>query len=233
MTTPTYSPLLIVHIVGGLASIVAGFIALFARKGSPLHRRAGDIFVVAMLFMGLAGTYVAFTKSDPANQLAGVLTAYLVTTAWLTVKRRPNETGLFDVALLCIAFAIGVASFILAANALRGATMYVVFGSIATLFAVADLRMLLRGGLAGAKRLVRHLWRMGFALFAATGSFFLGVAQDPVLRREGLRPRLFTPAVRHTHLPEVPVYVVIVLTIFWIVRTQLTNRVPKLKENER
>src|ERR1043165_10028209 len=102
MTTPTYPPLLIVHIVGGLASIVAGFIALFARKGSPLHRRAGDIFVVAMLFMGLAGAYVAFTKSDPANQLAGVPTAYLVTSAWLTVKRRPNETGLFDVALLCI-----------------------------------------------------------------------------------------------------------------------------------
>jgi hypothetical protein len=230
MTTPTYPPLLIVHIVGGLASIVAGFIALFARKGSPLHRRAGDIFVVAMLFMGLAGAWVAFTKSDPANVLGGVLTVYVVTTAWLTVKRKPNETGTSEVALLFLAVAMGIASYVLAARSSKGVTMYVIFGSIAMLFAAADLRMLLRGGLAGAKRLVRHLWRMGFALFAATASFFLGVAKDPVLRRQGLRPRLFTPAIRHTHLPEVPVYVVIALTIFWIVRTL---RVPKLKENER
>src|ERR1051326_3173464 len=99
MTTPTYPPLLIVHIVGGLASIVAGFIALFARKGSPLHRRAGDIFVVAMLFRDVPGAWVALTKSEPANVLGGVLTAYVVRMAWLTVNRKPNETGTSEVAL--------------------------------------------------------------------------------------------------------------------------------------
>jgi hypothetical protein len=230
MTAPTYSPLLIVHIVGGLVAIVSGFIALFARKGARVHRRAGDVFVIAMLFMGVAGGYVAFTKSDPANVLAGILAAYLVTTAWLTVKRKPRETGALDVALLCLALAVGAASYILAARASKGVVMYVVFGSIAMLLGAADLRVLVRGGVAGTARLVRHLWRMGLALFVATGSFFLGTAQDPVLRREGLRPRLFTPAIRHTHLPEVPVLVVLVLTLFWMFRVRFN---PKLKETER
>src|SRR5437763_1767600 len=178
----TYTPLLIVHIVGGLLGIVSGFIALFARKGSPRHRRAGDVFVIAMLFMGAAGGYVAFTKSDSVNTIAGVFTFYLVTTAWLTVKRKANETGALEVALLLVALAVGTGAFILGSRVSKGATMYAVFGSIAMLTAAGDIRLLVRGGVSGAGRLLRHLWRMGFALFVATGSFFLGTASDPVLR---------------------------------------------------
>lgn len=229
----TWTPLLTIHILGGLTAIAGGFIALFARKGSPLHRRAGDVFVVAMLFMGAAGGWIAATKGDSANMLAGVSMVYLVSSAWITAKRKPNETGRLEVALFGLALFTIIAAFSFAARATKGAPAYVVFGVLLTLFAFGDVRVLLRGGLAGGKRLLRHIWRMGFALFVATGSFFLGVAQDPVLRKEGIRPRLFTPAVRHTHLPEVPVYIVVGLTLFWVFRVLLTNRTPKLKEIER
>jgi hypothetical protein len=37
--------------------------------------------------------------------------------------------------------------------------------------------MLREGGLRGAKRLARHLWRMRFGLFIASGSFFFGQAK--------------------------------------------------------
>ncbi len=42
------------------------------------------------------------------------------------------------------------------------------------LAAIGDLRAIRLGGLRGSRRLARHLWRMCFGLFIATGSFFLG-----------------------------------------------------------
>jgi hypothetical protein len=43
-----------------------------------------------------------------------------------------------------------------------------------------DARMLARGGVLGAKRIARHLWRMCFGLFIAAGSFFLGPSNRPL-----------------------------------------------------
>ena len=37
--------------------------------------------------------------------------------------------------------------------------------------------MLVRGGISGRPRIVRHLWRMCFGLFFATMSFFVGQQQ--------------------------------------------------------
>jgi hypothetical protein len=64
---------------------------------------------------------------------------------------------------------------------------------------------------------------MCIALFIAAGSFFLGTASDPVLRRTGLRATLFTPAIRKTHLPEVPVLIIVLLTVFWLCRVWFTK----------
>jgi hypothetical protein len=49
-----------------------------------------------------------------------------------------------------------------------------VVGTVMLLAATGDLRAILAGGLQGSRRLARHLWRMCFGLFVATGSFFLG-----------------------------------------------------------
>jgi hypothetical protein len=191
-----------------------------------MHRKSGDVFVVSMLFMAAAGAYVAFMHSQPANVMGGVFTFYLVATAWLTVQRRPNETGRLEYGLLLLGLAAGASSFFLAWQASHGPTglktgeaiPYMVFGAAGLLAGAGDIRMMIRGGVAGSKRLIRHLWRMNIALFIAAGSFFLGQATDPVLRSSGLRARLFTAAVRHTHLPAVPVLLIIVLTIFWLCR---------------
>ena len=40
--------------------------------------------------------------------------------------------------------------------------------------AAGDVRMIAHGGVSGAKRIVRHLWRMSIAFFIAAASFFLG-----------------------------------------------------------
>ena len=228
----TCSPVLILHIAGGLAAVVTGFTALFVRKGSRLHRRSGDVFVISMLTMAAGGAYVALMKSQPANVIAGLFTIYLVSSALTTVMRREKQTGRVEAGLLVLALVVGAAAMILgwkekhpATGAKPGslAVMFYVFGSVALLAAGGDIRMLIRGGVSGARRMVRHVWRMGLALFIATTSFFIGTAGDPVLRKTGLRARLFTDAVRKTHLPTVPVLIVVVLTIFWLCRIWFTN----------
>jgi hypothetical protein len=132
-----YSPVLLVHIFGGVGGVLSGSTALVARKGSPLHRKSGDIFVVCMLLMAAAGAYVALIHSQPANVMGGVFTFYLVATAWLTVQRRPNETGRLEYGLLLLGLAAGASSFFLAWQAAHGPTglktgeaiPYMVFGA--------------------------------------------------------------------------------------------------------
>ena len=226
-----YSPVLIVHICAGIIGVLSGSTALVVRKGSRLHRRAGDVFVISMMTMAAAGAYVAFTKSQPTNIIAGAFTFYLVATAWLTVTRKEKETGRIEFGLLLVGLAAGITSLTFGWQAAHSASgsnpgdsvpLYI-FGSVALLSTAGDIRMLIRGGVAGAKRLVRHLWRMCIALFIAAGSFFLGTASDPVLRQSGLRATLFSPAIRKTHLPEVPVLIIVILTIFWVCRVMFTN----------
>lgn len=225
----TYSPILVVHILGGMVGVASGSTALVVRKGGPTHRRAGAVFVIAMLFMGAAGAIAAIVKAQGTNVMAGVFTCYLVATAALTVRRRPSTTGRAEVALLCFGLAIGLSGLALGWAASRqllplgrgdSAAGYVVFGILTLLFVSGDVRMLVRGGVAGSQRLVRHLWRMSFALFIAAGSFFLGTASDPVLRKSGLRATLFTPAIRKTGLPAVPVLIIVALTVYWLWRVQ-------------
>jgi hypothetical protein len=64
--------------------------------------------------------------------------------------------------------------------------MYFFLGSVALLSAAEDVRMLWHGGVSGALRIARHLWRMCFALFIASASLFLA------------RPQLFPALLRKT-----------------------------------
>jgi len=228
----TYTPMLIVHIAGGIIAVLAGSMALVVRKGSRMHRRTGDVFVIAMLFMAAGGAYIAMRKSQPFNVFAGTLTFYLVSTAALVVMRKPKQNGRLELAFMLVALVAGITALVFALREHdKGSVIgYSVFATIALLCAAGDLRMLIRGGLAGAQRLVRHLWRMGFALFVAAGSFFLGTASDPVMRRSGLRATLFTKEIRATHLPQVPVIIIVVLTIFWLIRVRFPNARRKLEQ---
>jgi len=52
--------------------------------------------------------------------------------------------------------------------------MILFMGTVALLAGIGDWRMIRAGGIRGTRKIARHLWRMCFALFIASGSFFLG-----------------------------------------------------------
>ena len=213
-------PILVLHICAGILGLLSGAAAMSFRKGSRWHRAAGNVFFVSMLGMSTAGAYLAFMKHQMNNVFGGVLAFYLVTTAWATGRRRDGETSIFDWGALLVALAVGAVILtygVEVANSPTGpkdgipAGMYFFLGSVALLSAAGDVRMLVRGGVFGVHRIARHLWRMCFSLFIATGSFFLGQQQ------------VFPHWLRKTNALFLPAILPLILLIFWLFRVRFTN----------
>ena len=78
--------------------------------------------------------------------------------------------------------------------------------------AAGDLKMILRGGISGAARIARHLWRMSAALTVASGSFFLG------------QQRIMPASMRGSPWLFLPVIAPLVLMVFWLFRVRLMPR---------
>ena len=103
-------PILIFHITGGVLGMLAGSAAMLFRKGSDRHRMAGDVFVLSMLCMGTAGAYLAFMKHQTGNVFGGMLTIYMVATAWAAGRRTEQGLGILGWGGFLFALAIGILS---------------------------------------------------------------------------------------------------------------------------
>jgi hypothetical protein len=228
-----YSPILVVHICAGTAGLLSGTAAMSFRKGSSRHVLAGRVFVASMLAMAVVAVYLAIVRNQPNNIGGGILTFYLIGTAWLTVRRRDGETSRLDWVAFLIPLALGILTWITGLRVLRsGASsldgvpvgMTFFMGSIMLLAAAGDVRMLLRGGVFGAQRIARHLWRMCFGLFIAAGSFFLGPSNRPLrlLSAIGLGQHL-SPAMFSTSLYLIFTMLPLILLTFWLIRVRFPN----------
>ncbi|HEY2346665.1 MAG TPA: hypothetical protein VGH80_12445 [Xanthomonadaceae bacterium] len=217
MSTPA-GFLLPIHVISALLAITAGMVALWVAKGSALHRTSGNVFSIAMLTMTASAVVMAmFFFPNRTNVVAGILTFYLVATGLLTVVRTVETSrnllrACMLMAFATSAFAYGFGATILAGNAMRWMGVPVlVFGTVGLLAAIGDARVLRAGGIAGAQRLKRHLWRMGMAMWIATASLFLGQARhfpEPLRHAGGLR--------------AIPVLWVLAVMFYWLFR--LRNR---------
>ncbi|QSX79422.1 DUF2306 domain-containing protein [Agrilutibacter solisilvae] len=210
-----------IHIACGILALAAGFTALFATKGSPLHRRSGTVFFAVMLVMSSTGAVLAWLKPDRGSVVAGLLTFYLVSTAWLTVKRPVDRTRGVTAALMLLAMGLAAFGFAYGIEATQSANGRVdgipapplfLFGAAALLAAAMDARLLWAGRIEGAHRLARHLWRMTYAMWIATTSAFLGEA------------KFFPMPIRKSGLLALPVLLVTGMLLFWLVRVYWKRR---------
>jgi hypothetical protein len=215
------SPILVLHITGGTVGLLSGFPAMFLRKGSRSHSAAGIIFAISMLIMAACGTYLAVQKSQSGNIVGGLTTFYLISTAWLTVRRREPQTGLLNWLAFLLALALGGVILFAGVEKLRDPAafhdgvppgMNFFMGSILLLAATGDIRMILRAGISGAQRLTRHLWRMCFGVFIAAGSIFLA------------RPHLFPMIIRKSGVLLFLTALPFLVMIFWLLRVRFAKR---------
>src|SRR3954447_11246516 len=90
------NPVLPIHIAGGLAAIALGTAAIAARKGGPLHARAGNGFAAAVLVLGVTAAILEPYRPPPGSPLVGIFVCYFVATGWLAARRRDGTTGKFE-----------------------------------------------------------------------------------------------------------------------------------------
>ena len=209
-----------IHIAAGTLGVLTGAAALLLRKGSGPHRVAGAVFVLSMLFMGATASILETMKPEPGSVVGGLMTIYFIATAWVTGRRKDGETGAFEIvaflAALALAIIIAMGAYALATGATKAPNPvfpYVLYGisSAMVLAAVADLSVIWRGGIAGAQRIARHLWRMCFGLFIAVGSFAAQGAAKVLPTGVGLPVLLAS------------MFLVLGVLFYWLVRVLLTN----------
>ena len=207
------SALLQIHIVAGVLALMLGALALLVRKGATLHRRSGQLFVSAMLIMGI-------TASALGNTGGGLMSAYFVLTALTTVRTVTPWTRWVNVGALIVAVVLalgsmekGLRAYAAPGGTLNGVPFVMLFfiGMVMAIAAAGDVRVMRVGPLRGGPRLARHLWRMCFALFIAAGSFFSIEA-----RVARLLPEPFTtPAMR-----ILPIALVFIAMFYWLWRVR-------------
>jgi hypothetical protein len=213
-----HTTMLLTHISTAVIGILSGFLSMAFRKGSGLHRAAGNVFFISMLTMSGSGAFIAaFLKPNIGNVMGGLLTFYLVGTGWLAGRRRERRVGAYDYVALLGVSAIVATEFIFGVQAAMSPThlkagyppfLFFTFGTISLLFAASDVRMVIRGGVEGTQRIARHLLRMCLALMMATLSFYPS------------RAHLFSKAVNDSRLLYVPHIVLLISMIYWLIRVR-------------
>lgn len=210
-----------VHIAGGLTALLSGAVAVTARKGGDIHISTGTWFFVSMLVLGVTASILGPLKTPPDSPIGGVMVCYFVATAWMAARRRSGTPGRFEkvacAIVLLIASLMIARGFMLALDPAAqvseppGPGALFAIGAFCLLAGLGDLRWIICGKLSATQRISRHLWRMCFALFIATGSFFLG--QQDVLPQ----------AVRGSPVLFVLAFAPFALMLFWLVRVRFSK----------
>ena len=214
-----------IHIAGGAVALASGAIAISVQKGSSRHVAWGTAFCVAMFVLGVTASVLAPFKTPAETPIGGIIVCYFVATAWLAARNRRGVPGPYEKIACAVILAIaalmigeGLRQVLTGTPQLQppGPVGLMVFGSFCALAGLGDLRFILRRPLTTSQRIARHLWRMCFALFIATGSFFLG--QQDVLPQ----------AVRGSAWLLVLAFAPFALMVFWLVRNRIA-RTPALR----
>jgi uncharacterized membrane protein len=211
---------LVLHIGGGTVGLAAGAVALSARKGGPIHRVSGKVFLGAMLVSMVVGAIVAPMIGQPMNSFGGFIAIYLMGSAWLTVTRPAGQVGRAEMLALLVPlvsapvmFAFGWVGAHSGKGGIDGVPYQAgyVAAAVSALLAATDIKVVLSRGVSGAQRLARHLWRMCVALFLASGSLFLG------------QPKVFPAPLRGSLILWILALAPLALMIFWLIRVRRTS----------
>ncbi len=210
----------LVHTPAGTVGLIAAAVALYTKKGSALHRKAGNYFTVSMLIMLVVGFVAALIKESPADMILSVVVLYTVFTAWLTAKRKIVETGILEKVAIAWIIAVAIAAFILSAGRSEAETpsIYLFWAGFAVFCAVGDLRNLRKAGLTGVQRVIRHVWRIGFSLVWTALAL-----TDKIIKAQGSDVKEM-PVDQLFYIVGIPTMLILTITLYWIINILFFSR---------
>lgn len=172
----------LLHVGLGFAAAIAAVAALAARKGGRLHRRAGWVYVVAMLTAAATTWVFMLTRALPLAMVQATVLVYAVGMAVLALNprwraARAGENALL--ALLCLVMLGAIATSVrlyLAGSPVFPAPLAMV--AILGFFAALDVRYLRREHVPRSDRVRRHALRMALAVSETVRAPMITFADD-------------------------------------------------------
>jgi hypothetical protein len=203
-----------IHTPAGTIVLVTAVLAMFAKKGSALHRKAGSCFTVSMMVMLVSGIAAAYLKNSIGDMMLGAIVMYTVFTAWLTVHHKKNETGLLEITALIwvVGFAITAFAISMGWREEVAPFAYLIWGGLAILFALGDIRNLYHLGLSGTQRIIRHVSRIGFSLVWATLAF-----TDKIVKMMGANVKSMQGE-QLLLIVGIPTMLILITILYWITK---------------
>ncbi|WP_376693974.1 hypothetical protein [Wenzhouxiangella sp. EGI_FJ10409] len=141
------------HALVGTVALATFWTAALARKGSPLHKTVGKVYLLAMIGVAATAVPLALSQALQGQWLGAVFLGYLVILvshacrlAWLAIRwkrdfKRYTGTGFRLGAMLLGLSGLGVSVL----GMVHGAWLLIIFGLIGPMAAL-DARKLIRSG---------------------------------------------------------------------------------------
>lgn len=158
-----------------------------------------------------------------------MFTGYLIFTSWITVKDKEGYVGhaekatlIYILAVAVLALTVGFDASRADINSINGAPpmplkVFCFYAGFGAFVAVGDIRIILCKGIYGAQRIARHLWRMCLGFFISASTLFIG------------NPQVFPEYLQQADVLAIPmltfpVLVILVLTVFWLIKVLFFSR---------
>ena len=136
-----YQLLLFVHGLSGLVALITFWVAALAKKGSPLHVRAGKTYMIAMLGIIITAAPMAIIIGTRGNPGTATFLAYLVvitaSSMWLgrrAIRSKRDQMAMRDGVYSAVAALNLVASVVVFAIGLKTSQVLLMGFSIVGLF---------------------------------------------------------------------------------------------------
>lgn len=209
-----------IHAPAGTLALITTVVAMFATKGSALHKKAGSCFTKSMMVMLVSGIAAAYLKDSIDDMMLGGLVMYTVLTAWLAAHHKKNETNHLEVIALVWVLGFAITAFLISTGwrDVEAPFAYLVWGGFAVLCALGDIRNLYHSGLTGVQRIVRHVWRIGFSLVWAALAF-----TDKIVKMLGADIKSMQEE-QVMLIVAVPTMLILITVVYWLVRILVFSR---------
>lgn len=180
-----FTPLLILHILGGSAGLIAGTIAASVKKGAKPHLLSGKIFFWGMFIASFSALILSWIPGHESLFLfaVGGFTLYMILSGYRIVvlkrKSKQQEQSFSSIDYLITLFGFSFAVFLLIQSVkglLHGNTFSIVpgvFGLICMSYVLLDIRLLTGNSTVKQSWMYNHIVRMMGAMIASYTAFLV------------------------------------------------------------
>ena len=209
-----------IHAPAGTLVFATAAYAMFVKKGTAAHRKAGSYFTIFMMIMLVSGIAAAYLKNSIGDMMLGAVVMYTVFTAWLAAHHKKNEVGLLEATALIWIVGLAITAFALSMGWREedAPSSYLMWGGLAILFALGDIRNLYHAGLSGTQRIMRHVWRIGFSLLWAALAF-----TDKIVKMMGANLKSMQEE-QLLFIVAIPTMFILITTLYWITQILFFSR---------